>query len=140
MDLCNRWHCLLQVVEGTDDADNNKRHAIIIKDVAANYKSVWEANNKRTDNLHTIGLSTAEDGVRTILVVRPEAWDYEYEAVIIHEIGHAVAMLDHNESEDAVMFANLSLASMHLTQNDLNAFCDVYGCELILKPWCSNEQ
>lgn len=129
-----------EVVEGTADAANNKRHAIIIKDVAANYKSVWEANNKRTDNLHTIGLSTAEDGVRTILVVRPQAWDYEYEAVILHEIGHAVAMLDHNESEDAVMFANLSLASMHLTQNDLNAFCDVYGCELILKPWCSNEQ
>ena len=126
-----------EVVEGTADAANNKRHAIIIKDVPTDYPLMVRENSKREDNLQTIGLSTIEDGVRTILVRRPGAFDWEYEAIIIHELGHTVAMLGHSEMEDAVMFGDLSRSAMHLTQNDLNAFCGAFECELTLKAECA---
>jgi matrixin len=138
------WSCAtenimtFEIVEGTAGAATNKRHAIIIKDVLHTEPIVVKSNEDRKDILHTIGLSTVEDGMRTIMVVKDAAYNWEYRAIIIHEVGHAVAMLAHSDVEDSIMFPNMSLAAMHLTQDDINAFCANFECELTLKSECAS--
>jgi len=79
---------------------------------------------KEIFNHHTIG-RTEWRGFDSYIVISSSLNDRDFQQVILHEIGHAIG-LDHGDNETA-MGANTELASMHLTQKDLNSFYYIFG-------------
>lgn len=80
----------------------------------------------------TLGLYHYRDHVPTISIVHDRLEftmrDY-YRGVIIHELGHSMG-LPHFNIKNTIMYPSMDESSYHLTKDDLELFCDYYGCNV----------
>jgi hypothetical protein len=86
-----------------------------------------DPNHDPNIKLYTAGLYIPGE-IPTILMVMDRVNLRLMEAVALHEIGHSLE-IHHIKTKDAVMFINRAEGAKHITQNDLEAFCKLYGCD-----------
>lgn len=83
------------------------------------------------DRLHTtiLGYFFDESGPQTIIVVPARMTSEEYyRGVMIHEIGHSLA-LNHLDKDDTIMVSSMDRSSYHLSKADIDWFCRAYYCD-----------
>lgn len=103
--------------------------AIVIFNVTPDYPEVLIL-----DSLHhytTLGFYNAEGGLAYIALINDRIKEYDFDAIIMHELGHALG-LDHIEGEDGIgtlMYPFVNLGSPHITDTDLKQFCKLYHCD-----------
>lgn len=121
----------LEVIRGYDDylyqsISHDHSSMVVMR------ASIWNpVITTLDDRLHTtiLGYFFDEEGTQSIILVpaRMAGEDY-YRAVIIHEMGHALA-LNHIDVDDTIMVSSMDRSSYHLSKTDLNWFCRVYYCD-----------
>lgn len=77
-----------------------------------------------------------ECGLESIYVVSNRTKDgFWLRTIMLHELGHELE-LDHSSHYNAIMFSNIHIDVKCLTQNDLDDFCDIWGCNSnLMKPF-----
>lgn len=121
----------IEVVRGYDDflfnsIEHDQSSMVMMR------ASIWNSVITSLDaRLHTtiLGYFFDKVGTQTIIVVpsRMLGEDY-YRGVIIHEMGHALA-LDHIDEDNTIMVSTMDRSSYHLSKIDIDWFCRVYYCD-----------
>lgn len=121
----------ITIVKGYDDYLFNKisddQSSLVIMRAG-----IWNPVITSLDaQLHTtiLGYFFGESETQIIIVVpaRMEGIEY-YRGVIMHEMGHAMA-LSHLDEDDTVMVSSMDRSSYHLSKKDIDWFCRVYYCD-----------
>jgi hypothetical protein len=74
--------------------------------------------------------------IPTIWIVQDRIqFDYEYEAVVMHELGHSLGLQHEPLHEDTLMYPEIQ-GIMCITQWDLKKFCKIYGCDTEEMDFC----
>lgn len=74
--------------------------------------------------------------IPTIWIVQDRIeYDFEYEAVVMHELGHSLGLEHEPLHEDTLMYPEVA-GIMCLTQWDLKKFCKIYGCDTEEMDFC----
>jgi len=83
------------------------------------------------NNSHTLAYFTKDGFIPSINLVTSRMSKDTYQAVVLHELGHALG-LKHNfgiEGEDTLMYPSIDRGSTIITYKDLEYFCKLYACD-----------
>jgi matrixin len=88
------------------------------------------ASDKRLikNGQYTLGLYDHEAGIPEILMISSRINTNEYGIVALHELGHALGILEHLKQDNSIMHAGVDPLINHITRNDLIEFCNLYWC------------
>jgi len=103
--------------------------AIIIMNVTPDFPEIILLDN--INKYSTLGFYNHDSILPYIALVDERISRQDYDAVILHELGHALG-LEHIKSFDGIgtlMYPSIDLASDHITMTDLKQFCQLYHCE-----------
>jgi hypothetical protein len=108
----------------------DRTHSVFIMKANAN-NGVIKNMDKQLSELEprlTLGLYNPNYRIPVIILVPDRIDDDEsYQAVIMHEFGHAFG-LGHNVQKETLMYETINDGSSHITKNDLIEFCRLYYC------------
>jgi matrixin len=111
----------------------NPQEAIIVMGVTPDFPEILIMDS--TNHNSTLGLYNTNNWIPTIEFVDERIVDYDYAAVAMHEMGHALG-LEHPDTEDdplngigSLMFSSILFGSDHITDLDLKRFCSLYHCD-----------
>lgn len=104
-------------------------NSIIFIDVNPDYPEIilLDAINNNT----TLGYFDSGNGFPFILLVDERISDGIYNAVIMHELGHALG-LEHIKGSEGIgtlMYPITDVSANHITKTDLYYFCKLYNCD-----------
>lgn len=136
-------------------ATNNRAHFTVIWDL--NFDSISSLRQHRTDNLvlridsNNPLAEKVDDGYRKLMgavvhtnpqepqrlyLLMDRLADYhKMMSVTAHELGH-VLWLNHNDNPSALMNISLHGSECLITRSDLQAFCQLYHCQVDDTRWC----
>lgn len=81
----------------------------------------------------TVGYCNRRASIPYIAIVSDRIEDPdEYQAVVMHEVGHALG-LEHQtgiEGMDTLMYPSVNIGSYTITKKDLKQFCSLYHCDV----------
>ena len=103
--------------------------AIIIMNVTPDFPEIILLDN--INEYSTLGFFNNSTGLAYIALVDERISRQDYDAVVMHELGHALG-LEHVKSIDGIgtlMFPSINFASNHITMTDLKQFCRLYHCD-----------
>ena len=102
--------------------------AVIINNVTPDFPEVILLDNLNDSN--TLGYFDDHD-IDNINLVDERINEDDYDAVIMHELGHSLGM-DHIKNAKGMgtlMYPSIDLGSEHITNTDLIYFCKLYNCD-----------
>jgi len=104
-------------------------HALIMVKVSADYPDIIIMDNiKKTT---TLGYYDSKSVLPFIALVQDRLDDFNYKEVVLHELGHSLG-LEHVDGEKGMltlMYPYVDLGADHITQTDLEQFCELYHCD-----------
>ena len=103
--------------------------AIIIMNVTPDYPEAIILDNM--NHYSTLGFYNNDTGLAYIALLDERIRGMSYDAVIMHELGHALG-LEHITGIDGLgtlMYPNIEFGSDHITMDDLKQFCHLYHCD-----------
>jgi hypothetical protein len=103
--------------------------AIIMMNVTPDYPESILLDN--INHYSTLAFYNNQVGLAYIAFIYERISDEDYNAVVMHELGHALG-LEHITGIDGIgtlMYPNIELGSNHITMDDLKQFCHLYNCD-----------
>jgi hypothetical protein len=106
----------------------NRSEAVIINNVTPDFPEVILLDN--VNDQMSLGYFDDHD-LDNINLVDERIMEKDYNAVIMHELGHSLGM-DHIKGIDGIgtlMYPSIDHGSEHITNTDLYYFCKLYHCD-----------
>jgi hypothetical protein len=110
----------------------NPIDAIIVFNVTPDYPDIILLDSVK--NYSTLGYYNNR-GLDYIALVDERITNSNYNAVVMHELGHALG-LDHPDTDDhpeigigTLMYSVVDAGSNHITNDDLKQLCKLYNCD-----------
>jgi predicted Zn-dependent protease len=106
--------------------------AIVIFNVTPDFPDIIILDSIK--NYSTLGYYNSR-GLDYIALVDARISEANYNAVVMHELGHALG-LEHPDLDDhpeigigTLMYSMIDAGSNHITKDDLKQFCKLYHCD-----------
>lgn len=122
----------IDIVQLSNKEEILSKDSVIVVAVSPDYPDVLI--DESLSNNTILGLYTRKYEIGIIELVVSRISDEDYKTVVMHELGHALG-LDHNLGLDGIftlMSPSIDGCSNHITQKDLDNFCQFYHCNLKL--------
>ena len=104
----------------------------------ATFKSLTAERSPDPKKIGVLGYADyyhGDGGTSNEIKIADDLPDYDFAKVIRHELGHCFG-LGHNEEKYTIMYSNEWYSAEHMTCVDLQAFCDVWGCDAMKMDLC----
>lgn len=105
-------------------------NSIIILKINSDYPEAIVLDGMNQNS--TLGFYNDRGVLPYIALISERIDDYDYQSVVLHEIGHSLG-LKHVKGEEGLgtlMYPTINFASDEITTKDLEQFCSLYHCDV----------